>query len=593
MTKEYKHKTRSQLIAKRLELKAIREDSLQAFTLLELLLVIAIIAVLAGIIMVALNPADRLREANQTKYLSNANDIEKAFNSYVVDNGGNLPNSFTNLSYGYYDICRQGQSGSCISLDELVSSAKMSSIPSDSDSQTATTTGFKVKYDPAKKEAVIYTNSEYLKRVASGTTLIEGLIGYWKMDEPSWNGTAGEVIDSSGNNKNGTTYNGLNNNLGLYSRSGNFDGINDVIDLGIGTDYFPMQGFSICTWLKTPGLASGMSYNGIVGITYGLTISLNSLGKIYSYVDNGTNVIGTTDGDNLYDNQWHHICVTHDGTKKNIYSDGVKKAEIAGLWLGTTRFETNSVVIGHENNNPSVTKFNGKIDETRIYKRALNSDEVNSLFLWGPEAVSYYKLNEGSGVTAYNSNNANNTAILINGANWVTGKYESGISFTGSTDYLEISSPFTNYTNQITVSLWVNPGGGIWAGQSTASVDNMNTNVWLMHAIGSSGVSWYVNDSGAWKNVSTGNLPINQWSYITGISNEQETAIFVNGVKIQTTTGIVTGIQNNPSSQIHFGKDSRYAPGTTGRMMIGKVDSIKIYNYARTQNQIVYDMNNP
>lgn len=60
-----------------------------ASTMLELLLLIAIISALAGIIMFTLNPADRIQEANEPKYMSNAKDIEKALNSYVADNGGN------------------------------------------------------------------------------------------------------------------------------------------------------------------------------------------------------------------------------------------------------------------------------------------------------------------------------------------------------------------------------------------------------------------------------------------------------------------------------------------------------------------------
>lgn len=36
------------------------------------------------------------------------------------------------------------------------------------------------------------------------SALNQGLVGYWKMDEATWSGTLGEVVDSSGNGNNGT-----------------------------------------------------------------------------------------------------------------------------------------------------------------------------------------------------------------------------------------------------------------------------------------------------------------------------------------------------------------------------------------------------
>src|SRR5690606_1965921 len=63
----------------------------KAFTLLELLLVIAIIASLAGLIIVALNPAERLQEANEVRSLSQGNDLQKALNTYALDNNGQYP----------------------------------------------------------------------------------------------------------------------------------------------------------------------------------------------------------------------------------------------------------------------------------------------------------------------------------------------------------------------------------------------------------------------------------------------------------------------------------------------------------------------
>ncbi|MBP9758471.1 prepilin-type N-terminal cleavage/methylation domain-containing protein [Candidatus Dojkabacteria bacterium] len=590
-----KYITQIQLKAKCSERKAI----LQAFTLLELLLVIAIISVLAGIIMFALKPADRLREANQTKYLSNANDLEKAMNSYIVDNGGNLPTAFNSLSYGYYDICRQGQSGNCVSLDELVTSGKMSSIPVDSDNQTATTTGFKLRYDPSRKEAMVYSHAEYTSRISSGTTLTEGLIGYWKMDEASWNGTAGEVKDVSGNNSNGTATGGVVIGSGRYGNNGVFDGINDYIELGdINTYDFSNREFAISAWINIPSYPVNAGACGpvspiFVNNDYGYALRVNGLGFIsFSKYTNTSSSTGVSSISSITPNVYHHILAVYRLDKIELYIDGVfsNSNNIASSEIYYSVGD--SPEIGRLNNCGGGNYFfTGKIDDVRIYNRKINTEEAYALYEWGPVPIGRWELDEGSGLTASDLSGNGFSGTLVNNPTWVSGKYGNAILFSGGTDYLRVNSPFYDYSKQITVSWWVNPSGEVWAGQSSADIDNMNTNVWLMHASGAN-VYWYVNDTGIWRNVGTGNLPVGQWSYITGIANEIETAVYVNGVKINSTTGIVNGIRNNPSSQIHLGKDSRYVAGTLGRMMIGKVDSLKVYNYARTPEQIVKDMNN-
>lgn len=61
------------------------------FTLIELLLVIGIIAVLATVVIVALDPAKRFADARNARRLSDIQSILTAVRQYVIDNNGTLP----------------------------------------------------------------------------------------------------------------------------------------------------------------------------------------------------------------------------------------------------------------------------------------------------------------------------------------------------------------------------------------------------------------------------------------------------------------------------------------------------------------------
>lgn len=85
------------------------------FTLIEILLVIGIIAILAGVVIVAINPARQFAQARNAQRWSNVNTILNAVHQYAVDNAGALPATITTTPT---EICQTG-AASCTGLIDL------------------------------------------------------------------------------------------------------------------------------------------------------------------------------------------------------------------------------------------------------------------------------------------------------------------------------------------------------------------------------------------------------------------------------------------------------------------------------------------
>jgi prepilin-type N-terminal cleavage/methylation domain-containing protein len=72
-----------------------KQKNKKGFTLLEILLVIGIIATLAVIIIVALDPGKRFEDARNSRRLSDIQSILSAVQQYMVDNQGALPDGIS------------------------------------------------------------------------------------------------------------------------------------------------------------------------------------------------------------------------------------------------------------------------------------------------------------------------------------------------------------------------------------------------------------------------------------------------------------------------------------------------------------------
>ncbi len=79
----------------------------RGFTLIELLLVIGIIAILASIVIVAINPTKQLGDARDSQRRSDVNTILSAVYQYAIDNNGNYPEDLQENAVAgtRYEIC--------------------------------------------------------------------------------------------------------------------------------------------------------------------------------------------------------------------------------------------------------------------------------------------------------------------------------------------------------------------------------------------------------------------------------------------------------------------------------------------------------
>lgn len=73
-----------------------RLTATQGLTLIEILIVIGIIAVLAAIVLVAINPARQFAQARDTERRSNTTALIDAVGQFIADHQGTLPDGITN-----------------------------------------------------------------------------------------------------------------------------------------------------------------------------------------------------------------------------------------------------------------------------------------------------------------------------------------------------------------------------------------------------------------------------------------------------------------------------------------------------------------
>jgi prepilin-type N-terminal cleavage/methylation domain-containing protein len=119
------------------------EKRVKGFTLLEILLVVAAIGILAGIVILAINPGKQLADTQDAQRAADVNTILNAIYQYSVDNDGDLPEDITETST---EIC--ATDGTCtglIDLSDLTDNEQyLTAIPSDPTGSSTNGAGYEI-----------------------------------------------------------------------------------------------------------------------------------------------------------------------------------------------------------------------------------------------------------------------------------------------------------------------------------------------------------------------------------------------------------------------------------------------------------------
>lgn len=201
--------------------------------------------------------------------------------------------------------------------------------------------------------------------------VLDGLVAWWKLD-----GADGIYTPDSINAYTGTVVNSASFVPGKVNNAILLNGTSQRVDTGFDLQ---LANFSVSVWFNRDPYGTRF-YDRIVDKNYetGFVISRKSeyanIWGVYFMDVPAASPITVT----LVDGQWHNIIVVRSGTLLTVYGDGGAVTK-SGL-VSSAPLDSSTLSIGWSSVEHGYNYFKGKIDDVRIYNRALSSDEVNTIY---------------------------------------------------------------------------------------------------------------------------------------------------------------------------------------------------------------------
>ncbi|WP_353882812.1 immunoglobulin-like domain-containing protein [Paenibacillus amylolyticus] len=350
-------------------------------------------------------------------------------------------------------------------------------------------------------------------------------------------------------------------------------------------------------YLSTQGDTGSLEFAVVTPFTEKFSNDSTRLGSEYKYAVRNSGLLPTK--------TWQHVAITMDEFDAVLYVNGqeVKRSSTFNV-EPRMLLETTMNYIG-KSRNSSHSLFDGKLDDFRIYNRALSVEEIATLAdedvtppveqPSGAELILHYDMNDIDGATVIDqTGNFNGKWMNPSKAEWIRTQDAGVLSFTGGTtnSYVELPQGVLDGLTDMTVSSIVN-----WSGKNAAEWlyalgrPNNNTHyTYFTPRYNANGLARLGIATNAWNNessTSTTGLKNNEWKVVTTVvsGTDGTLTLYIDGVAVASgsTNGMtLEQIKNTSGSSGTIAKSFYTADPYFG----GMIADFQIYDSAMTAADI-------
>lgn len=472
--------------------------------------------------------------------------------------------------------------------------------------------------------AVAYStgNNEVTQITGTAETLP---VGNWPLDE----GT-GTTTRNQGSSQDGTLTSGPTWGIGKVGQAIKFDGTDDYVTFGdlSSLDFTDGTSFTAEAWIYRTSVANdgvilskkNCASAGCAGFEIFQWSSAHG-GNTCLYVADGTDQIETCTADNSTEtlNTWYHIVAVYDDTSltnTTIYINGVN-VKHAPYDLGTignvnSLANTNSYLVGAEASGTPANFFAGSIDDVKVYGYKRTRAQISQDYNRGAP-TGWWKLDDCTGTTAYDSSgNGNNATLTYGGGTYTqagtctsgtasdawyggaTGKFNASLAMDTTTDTINIGNIAAysfERTDPFSTSVWIKTSTAasmtlISKQDSSAPYSGWNVQTSASGFIYFQLVNTYSSNTLEVLTASDTGYSNGSWHHIVatydGSSTPGGVHIYVDGVDKALSTAVNTLSATTVNSiSVYLGSRNG-----TAQKYDGQLDDARIYNYALTSSQV-------